>query len=408
MTSDPRVSRPVALRGFENTPGFAALCRQNEMLKRWLCEDALPLWADRGVDTMNGGFYEQIAQNGHVIEGPRRTRLVARQIYVFATAADMGWAERAGAMNLVGHGLDFLLGKCVSGDGVTYATVHPNGELVRAGFDLYDNAFALFALATSARVNFRRATVADAGRNIVNAMVDGWKHPVAGFEESSPPGKQLNANPHMHLLEAFLEWEDAGEAGAWRILSDEIAELALSTFIDSDSGGLREHYDRKWRPAPGDDGRLLEPGHHFEWAWLLWRWGVSRGHEDATVKARRLTEIGEDHGVSCKTGLTMNELWDDLSVRNGDSRLWPQTERVKAHLAMAELADDESACSRAIGRAASAADGLRRYLDTDVAGLWHETLDPHGTPVAASARGSSLYHIVSAVKELDRFVARRG
>jgi mannose/cellobiose epimerase-like protein (N-acyl-D-glucosamine 2-epimerase family) len=65
-------------------------------------------------------------------------------------------------------------------------------------------------------------------------------------------------------------------------MADEIAELALSKFIDPKSGGLREYYDGDWNAAPGVDGRIVEPGHQFEWAWLLLRWGQLAGRDDAT------------------------------------------------------------------------------------------------------------------------------
>lgn len=234
--------------------------------------------------------------------------------------------------------------------------------------------------------------------------MSGWKHRIAGFEESIPPREPLNANPHMHLLEAFLEWEDAGESSVWRRLSDEIAELALSRFVDPDTGAIREHYDRDWRPAPGQVGRIVEPGHQFEWAWLLWRWGTSR-RRDVSATVNRLVGIGEEYGVNHLTGLAINGMWDDLSLRDGNSRLWPQTERIKANIALAELGTGEVRRT-AVERAANSARGLRRYFNTELEGLWYETIDAEGRPIPDPARASSLYHIVCAVRELGSFLSR--
>jgi mannose-6-phosphate isomerase len=382
---------------------YAALKKEHSYLKAWLFNNALPIWSDIGVDVINGGFFEKIGQDGIIIDEPRRTRLVSRQIFVFATAAELGWPERDTADNLVNHGLDFLLNKCVSHQGTVHSVVSPYGDPLVPEFDLYDHAFALFALGSAARLGHRRATVVEAGRRIRNAMVAGWKHPLAGFEESMPPREPLNANQHMHLLEAFLEWEDAGEIDGWQPLADEIADLALDKFIDPVSGGIREHYDHDWNPAQGEIGRLLEPGHQFEWAWLLWRWGSARARSDVFSKVQRLAEIGETCGINDATGLAVNGIWDDLSVRDRDSRLWPQTERIKAHIAKATLVGDDGV-DLAIHLAARAASGLRRYFDTDIAGLWHETIDPEGHPVFAASRASSLYHIICAIREVDRFI----
>ena len=62
----------------------------------WLFRQALPLWAQAGVDA-DGRFVEKLDFDGRPITGlPRRTRVQARQVYVFAEAAVLGWAGRRG------------------------------------------------------------------------------------------------------------------------------------------------------------------------------------------------------------------------------------------------------------------------------------------------------------------------
>src|SRR3954463_14895531 len=61
-------------------------------LRHWATEVALPLWSTTGFDTKRGGFHERLHLDGtpdH--DAPRRTRVQARQIYVFAHAAVLGW-----------------------------------------------------------------------------------------------------------------------------------------------------------------------------------------------------------------------------------------------------------------------------------------------------------------------------
>ena len=50
--------------------------------------------------------------------------------------------------------------------------------------------------------------------------------------------------------------------------------------------------------------------------------------------------------------------------------------------------------------AAQAAAGLRRYLQTDVPGLWYDRLTMDGQFIAQPAPASSFYHIVCAISEL--------
>ena len=383
---------------------FQHLVNEHSWLIEWLLDTALPLWAELGTDTDNGGFYEQVSQAGDVLDGPRRTRLVSRQIYVFASGPQLGWRATDLATTLVEHGLDFLFERCLSARGVFHSVIGHDGSPLKPDFDLYDHAFGLFALATAARLDYRKTDATIAGRRVRDSMLSGWKHPVKGFEESQPPRLPLNSNQHMHLLEAFLAWEECDPAPGWAQLSDEIVDLAIDRFIDPQTGALREHYDHDWFPAGGDIGRFVEPGHQFEWSWLLWQWAASRGRGEFLGPAKRLVQVGESYGVSAATRLAINGLWDDLSVRDEDCRLWPQTERIKAHLWMAQQAPNVEARDASIDLAAGAVQGLRKYFDTEIPGLWHETIDRSDQPTPAPARASSLYHIVCAATELSRFI----
>jgi mannose/cellobiose epimerase-like protein (N-acyl-D-glucosamine 2-epimerase family) len=137
----------------------------------------------------------------------------------------------------------------------------------------------------------------------------------------------------------------------------------------------------------------VEPGHQFEWAWLLLRWsraapGVARQRAD------RLVELGETHGVH--GGVAVNVLSDDLTVSDGAARLWPQTERVKAAVYLANVTREP----RDWSIAASAIAGLLKFLDAGSPGLWHDRLTADGCFVSEPSPASSFYHIVGAIAEL--------
>ena len=111
-------------------------------------------------------------------------------------------------------------------------------------------------------------------------------------------------------------------------------------------------------------------------------------HLGDNAAARRLIEIGEGLGV--ERGVAFFSLDQTLAPRDRSARLWAQTERFHAHLAAGRWED-----------AIKGADGLQRYLDVPVPGLWRDRLLPDGSFVDEPAPGSSLYHIVSAVSALD-------
>ncbi|TBW32964.1 AGE family epimerase/isomerase [Siculibacillus lacustris] len=391
-----------------NAP-VSSLLSAHADLRAWLFDEALPLWWRIGGDRVGGGFFELLDQTGAVVEVPRRTRLVGRQIFSYAKAAAMGWDGPA--KEIVDHGIDFLLGRSLAPDGTFHGSVAPDGTPLRPVFDLYDHAFALFGLAAAVPVVDDPDRLKTVARGVREKMLAGWKHPVAGFEESAPRSLPLQANPHMHIFEASLAWIEAGPItgdNGWDALADEIAELCLKRFLHPQNGALREFFDGNWNTVDGEAGRIVEPGHQFEWAWLLKRWGLMRGRPDALAAARRLVEIAETHGVDPASGLAINELFDDFSIRDDKSRLWPQTERIKAWLAMADLGATAAERSAAQERAAIAVRGLMRYFSKEVPGSWHETIRPDGGFMPAEARASSLYHITCAFDCLDAAVGGGG
>ena len=100
----------------------------------------------------------------------------------------------------------------------------------------------------------------------------------------------------MHLLEAAMAWMVIDQDPAWRQMADRIAALALDRFIDPASGALREFFAQDWSPAPGSEGRIAEPGHQYEWAYLLNRWAILTGREQPAA-LHRLIAFADSHGI---------------------------------------------------------------------------------------------------------------
>lgn len=370
------------------------------VLRDWLFREALPLWSDLGTDRAQGGFFEKLTVNGRPTDEPRRARVVGRQIYAFATAETLGWDGPA--RDLVRHGLEALERHHLTADARVVPLVAADGNRLSEAFDLYDQAFVLFGLAAAAGIGERRAHVEALAERLRARMIADFKHPLGGFEEGQSRVLPLRANPHMHIFEASLAWVEVGGDPGWQALADEIAELCLSRFLDPETGALREYFDGDWGLVGHDRLDVVEPGHQAEWAWLLIRWGLARQRPEALAAARRLVEILEGHGISPSQNLAVNELDRDLALRDPLLRLWPQTERIKARVALSWLARDAAEHAACAARIAQAAHGLLRYFDHPVAGAWWEHLDPRGQPMAEPARASSLYHITCAVAELAK------
>lgn len=373
-------------------------------LERWLLTDAYPVWAERGWDETRGGFHERLTADGPAASDARRVRVQLRQIYSFARAPALGWREDT--RSLVARGLAHLFARYRRPDGLVRTLVAPDGSAVDDRALLYDQAFALLAFAEAHRLLGPEGGLRQAAEALLDRIYTVYERAEWGFRSEEASERPLSSNPHMHLLEAALAWRSVSDDFRWRRLTDYLVEVALHYMVDARAGILREYFEVAGTDCPAIAARLVEPGHQFEWAWLLLCAGSARdavpGHPSAPNEvatplfdaAARLIEISEKHGV--RDGVAVNSLLDDMTVHDPHARLWPQTERLKAHALMARVTGER----RHWRLAAEAAESLERYLDTGPRGLWHDVRLPHGSFPHEPSPASSFYHIVRAIEEL--------
>lgn len=359
-------------------------------LASWMRQSALPTWCTLGQNA-TGGFEELLGQDGRRLDAPRRVRVQARQIQVYAEAGRLNWPGPWKAA--VRSGLEWLDARFVNMDGFVRTRLSTDGAPLDETVTVYDQAFYMFALAAASRVapELAREDRARAVRDLLLAQA-----PVEGglVEAGSHP---YQSNAHMHLLEAALAWEEAGGDKGWSDLADRIVTLALTRFIDSDTGLLREFFSEDWSPAPGLDGSLVEPGHQFEWSWLLTRYGRSRSDAESLDAAWRLFEGGLK-GVDPKRGVAVDACDIGGGVRSARARLWPQTEWLKAALILSTATDDgrRDIC---LTQAARAQRALWRYLTPS--GLWRDKMLENGKFIDEPAPASSFYHVMAAFSQVQ-------
>lgn len=361
-------------------------------VRAWVRDQALPFWAARGLDHTRGGFVEQLDLQGHPHDpGFKRVRVTARQIYCFAQAAELGFAP---GVNLAAHGMAFLARAWQGPQAGWPRTVTADGAPLDPTADLYDCAFVLFACAWAGRVLDRPDPSFWAGETLdfIEARL---RHPSgSGFVNALDASGSRQQNPHMHLLEAALAAQETFGGLRFAALATELVELALRHFIDAETGALREFFNEDWGPAPGDMGARVEPGHCFEWAWIL---GEHMRLSDADHRAVivRLVDFAETHGV-CANGAVVDGLDLSGAVREAGSRTWPNTERIKGWLAAYDVAGRDprapiaQACNVLLGR----------YLAGPAPGAWIDRFDAAGQPIATTIPASTLYHLLLAFAQL--------
>jgi mannose/cellobiose epimerase-like protein (N-acyl-D-glucosamine 2-epimerase family) len=371
---------------------FSNIDQARTALKSWLVDHAYPLWWSLGADQQGGGFHERLHQSGAPTGEARRSRLHPRQVYAFSLARQLAW--NGPADTAVRHALQFYLKRYRRTD-------HLFAPLPSAKDDapalLYDQAFALLGLASAYKVLPDR-NLHNQARQLLAAMRELFGHMQGGFKETVEGVSALLSNSHMHLLEAALAWIEQDPSVDWHELAKDTVKLATTRFVDPTTGFLLEFFDDDWWPIANPSLQRVEPGHQFEWAWLLLRWSIHSGDTHSRTLALQLIRLAETHGVDRTRHVAINALAPDGSVRDANARLWPQTERLKANTLAAELTGEPAYLSAAC----ESANALARYLDVPLRGLWRDTMTAAGEFIEEPAPASSMYHIVSAIAQLDR------
>jgi mannose-6-phosphate isomerase len=374
-----------------NTTPRLTLAAHRRRLVGWLIDSAYPLWAQNGIDPDNGGFIEVLGPDGRGLPHPRRARVHPRQIYAFAQAAHLGWSS-SGTRDILARGLDYFTTYYRRPDGLFRTLAGIDGAPLDERAVLYDQAFALLGYAAAAEALDATGDLEKRALDLRRAIDSKLRGPDGAFFSGESREGFYESNPHMHLLEACLAWAAIGTDAGWDAWVRQLVDLAIRRFIRSDSGALGEFFAMDWQPAPGTAGRIVEPGHQFEWAWLLLR--AQTVHPGARAAALRLIAIGEESGV--RNDVAINALLDDFSVHDANARFWPQTERLKAGLLAAQVTGED----RYWVIAARAAASLFQYLETPIPGLWLDVRLPSGEMVGGPAPASTFYHLVCAIVSL--------
>lgn len=368
-----------------------------ETAQNWLIEACFPLWADRGLHGC--GFLEVLDLDHQPVLDPSvRVRVQARQTYMFTAAYELGW-DQARALDCVKTGLDVLETVCRRADGLFGRRIDlVTGELTDDTADLYDTAFALYAFAGVYRLGTQAGLTVFAERaealieTTLEAVDTHLADPRGGYKESLPRPDYRGQNPHMHLFEACLAVFEVTGKAAHKERAESIFNLCQTYFIDPATGTLGEYFlPADWALPEGKAGEIVEPGHQFEWVWLMSEYARLM---NAPVPAA----AGRLYAFAC---LTLDQEGRagqscDRAGRPVDAsrRTWPQTEALKAHMAMWRAGEAEAGA-----RAVVSFNILKEEYMT-VQGGWFDHFEADGSLRAKTMPASTGYHIVLALLDL--------
>jgi mannose/cellobiose epimerase-like protein (N-acyl-D-glucosamine 2-epimerase family) len=368
----------------------------------WLLGMALPLWSTAGFDVEHDRFEERLTLEGRRLPAVDiRLMSQARQIYVYALAARRGW--RDGGRDLVERAYASMVRDYHRRDGADgwIFSIERDGGVANGRRDFYAHAFVLLAIASYVQMGGKRDALMLADETL--AFLDRQlKAPAGGYLEGLlTVDETRRQNPHMHLFESLIALWECSDEPRFLDRAGELYELFKTRFFLRPQGVLGEYFTAALAPAPGVQGQIVEPGHHYEWVWLLRRFQRARG-ADVDAFADSLYRHADLHGHD-REGLVVDELLANGEPRTRSRRTWPVTEAIKANVAEAE-----------VGRPGAAAKALlltgllhRHFLNDRYGGGWMDRLDEAGRPATDFMPASTFYHVICAIDELQR-LARPG
>ena len=371
------------------------LLNQAQRFADWLQHQALPLWVKHGQLNDGGSVERLTVQATPNLQDNRRVRVHARQIYAYSAAVEMGWLDRATGEKLVEGLHDYVNTHGRNPDTpVGYAHVLTgDNQLVDGKLDLYDCAFHIFAATYRYKV-FAKQDALQQADGILNYLDSQLKGPGLGWLEGNYIADVRRQNPHMHLFETFLALYEATNQARYLDYARQMFALFEQVFFDKQHGVLLEFFDHHWAPAPDGKGQLIEPGHMFEWVWLLRRYQRHTGTETGHY-CEQLVEHGLHYGLDAQSGLIFDEVSLSGEITKPTKRNWPVIEMIKAYLAQAEFG--------VAGAEQQAADAIallfRYFIEPANQGLFFDQLDSHNRVANDSAPASILYHLMLAAVE---------
>lgn len=348
----------------------------------------VPLWQGPGWNADMALPYEALDAE-HQSLPPQRYRAMAcaRQLYLFSSLIGQVPAaeERAAALfrSLQQHFHD-------AEHGGWFYSVDPQGAPLDQRKDLYTHAFILFACAHY--WDKVREPLVESVLNAVLEVVaqrfatgDGLYEASLERDWSSLESGPLQ-NPLMHLAEAFLATLSVRKDAAVRDALVELCTAMQKRFIDPQHGVLME------KPLGAVDN-WFEPGHQFEWYFLLESSSLLRG---STLHAslERAFAFTEQLGVDQQTGAVraMLDLEPNGPPRDATQRIWAQAEYLRA---LTLRPDSEAVVLRQLQAL------QQRFLH---AGGWYECRDENGDVTRRDMPSTTPYHLATCYRGLVEYL----
>ncbi|MFK0086276.1 AGE family epimerase/isomerase [Pseudomonas sp. NPDC090755] len=339
----------------------------------------VPLWLGPGWNADMALPFEALDEEARPLPVQRyRAMACARQLYLFSSRIEQpGARERAAALfrSLQRHFHD-------AEHGGWFYSIDAQGKPLDRRKDLYTHAFIIFACAHywgQVREQLVESTL-NAALNVISerfAREDGLYEASLG-EDWADLGSGPLQNPLMHLAEAFLGTLAVRDDAQVQAALVALADAMQAHFVDEQHGVVLE------KPRGAVDN-WFEPGHQFEWFFLLETSDLLRG---STLHAslERAFGYAELKGVRGTAVLAMLDA--DGAIKDATQRIWAQAEYLRALALRTDNAEKVFVQLRALQQHFLHADG------------WHECRDASGAVSRSDMPSTTPYHLATCLEGL--------
>jgi mannose/cellobiose epimerase-like protein (N-acyl-D-glucosamine 2-epimerase family) len=369
-------------------------------------EDMARLCATHGWDAARSRSVERLqADLTPAPLGYRRGMVAGRQLFFFSQAYRLTrepiYEDRARRLfaDLVSHFWDET-------NGGWYFSLSDDNTPHDATKDLYNHAFIIFGLAHYLGI-FGDKDALHWLNKTTELVLQRFSLPGGWFAPSTTRdweilGGNLEQNPHMHLLEAYLSAYDATKDESFLKFSAQIMSIYTEILRTPDGSKVLEHLDANGRPS-GERGNLIEPGHLYEWYWLVNEYAEIASRPAYRATCTPIMDWADRWGVDPGPGGIYDMVDTGGNVVSNRKRIWPVTECIKARVTLARTSGGE-------GSHKALAHWIKfigeKYCVAG--GAWHEYLNHRLKPDCDYMPMSTPYHVGMAALEVERLLGGPG
>ncbi len=372
-----------------------------KLLIRWI-----PKWYEVFYDPVQGNFHERLTRGFKPVpDQPRRLLTQCRQLAMYSSALMTG--ETLGFNPDLRHHFEQLCRQYyVPETGGWRFSIDDQGRPKDPSYDLYSLSFVIFAL-----THYYRATQDEEAHTIARdtlRFIDRkFRAPdVIGFAEAlgqdlKPLPRIRRQNPHMHLFEACLFAADIWDDNIFKACASELAGLFFTYFYDGKQNQLCEWFNDDLTPHE-EKGHIVEPGHYYEWVWLLNKFDAKRYR----LTCEHLLEWANTYGWDAEYGGIYDELTPEGDIISDTKRIWPFTEAIKANALMLPKFQPLVKQERKNRIAEMVAIFKDKYIEDR--GFWTERLNRDLSPLTDYMPGTTPYHVYFGIMETRSILRARG